>query len=103
MKFDLTNWRDNWEKDKKRLLFLMAYPMAISSVLNILIAPLVINASPELALLTPWLSILVFVPFFIIDALRQKAVAARENRELQARHDAAETAMFGKPLREVEL
>lgn len=103
MKIDLTNWKKNWEKDKKRLLFLMVWPMAISAVVDILVVPIVIDASPKLALLMPLLALIIFAPFFIVDARRQKAVAAQENRELQAKHDAAETAMFGKPLRELEL
>ena len=103
MKFDLTNWKKNWEKDKKRIFFLIVWPMAISTVINIFGGPFVLHASPKLALLTPLLGVIVFMPFIVIDARRQKAVIAHEKQALQTQHDAQDKAMFGKPLRELEL
>lgn len=99
MKIDLKNW----EKNKKRIFFLILWPMAISTVLNIFVGPIALHASPKLALLMPLLALIVFVPFITIDARRQKAVNARENREMQEKYDAEDKAMFGKPLRELEL
>ena len=98
MKFDLTNW----EKNKKRVLFFL-WPMAIAAVLDILVTPFIIGASPKLALLTPLMALIVFAPFIVTDARRQKAKLALEKRELQTKYDAEDTAMFGTPLREIEL
>lgn len=98
MKFDLTNWA----KNKKRIFFLIVCPMALSTVINIVVGP-VLHASPKFALLTSLLEIIVFVPSIIVELKRYKAETEREKREMQARYDAEDKAMFGKPLREFEL
>ncbi len=91
-----------WEKTKKKSLF-YAWPMAISGVLMPFVVSVAVDASPAFWLLTPWLSLLIFVPFVIVDVRRHNAESAREERELQARYDAEDKAMFGKPLRELEI
>lgn len=91
-----------WEKNKKRSLF-YAWPMAISTLLQIFVVPAIVNTSSTLALLTPWLALLVFAPFAYVDARRQRKSTAQEKRELQDKYDAEDQAMFGKPLRELEL
>lgn len=99
MKIDLKKW----EKNKKRIIFLIVWPMAISTLINVFVGSFFLHASPKLALLTPLLALIVFVPFIVIDARRQNAVTAREKRALQAKCDAQDIATFGKPLREIEL
>ena len=98
MKIDLKNW----EKNKQRTLF-FAWPMAISSLLGNFIIPVAYDKSPTLVLLTPFLVPLVFVPFAYIGVRRHREYAEREKRALQDKYDAQDTAMFGKPLRELEL
>ena len=98
MKFDLTNWK----KNKKRTLFYL-WPMAIAMVIMFFVLPFAVDNSLILYLLTPFLALLPFIPFAIVDVRRYKAEAAQEKRELQAKYDAEDKAMFGKLLREVEL
>ncbi len=91
----------NWQKNKKRTLFFL-WPMALSSVITVFLPPF-IDGSSVLAWLMPFLGLIVWVPFVIVDMLRYKAETEREKREMQARYDAEDKAMFGKPLREFEL
>lgn len=91
-----------WEKSKKRSLF-FAWPIAISAVLSVFITPMMVEISPKLSLLTPLLGLIVFVLFIIVDMWRHKAETAREKRDLQAKYDGEDKAMFGKPLRELEI
>ena len=91
-----------WEKFKKTTLF-YAWPSAIAGVLMVFVTPVVVAASPALALLLPWLSVLIFAPFAYVDVQRRKQEAARQKRALQDKHDAEDKATFGKPLRELEL
>ena len=69
----------------------------------IIAIPWAVETSPIFALLMPWLMVLVYLPFIIVDVRRNQAAAARERRELQAKHDAQDQAIFGKTLREIEL
>ncbi len=81
-----------WEKTKKRTLFFL-WPMAISTVLSMLVTPLITGA-PKLLLLMPLLSLIVFLPFIFVDARRQRAETAREKRALQAKYDAEESDIW---------
>lgn len=89
-----------WEKTKKRSLF-YAWPMIISSAVIFFVLPFAVDNSLILYLLTPFLALLPFVPFTIVEVRRYKAEAAQEKRALQAKYDAEDEAMFGKPLREI--
>ena len=98
MKIDLKKW----EKTKKRTLFFL-WPSCISTFLIVFVMPLADRISSDLTMLTFLISLLVYVPFAVADVRRYKAEAAQEKRELQEKYDAQDKAMFGKPLREIEL
>ena len=88
----------DWESARRRAS-LYAWPTAISTPLMIVAIPWAVETSPLWSLAMPWLLVLVFVPFIIVDVRRSEAEAAREKRELQEKYEAEDEAMFGKSLR----
>ena len=91
-----------WEVAKKKSN-LYAWPTLISTPLIILTIPWSVGTAPVFSPLMPWLLLLVYVPFIWVDMRRNQQATAREKRELQAKYDAEDKAMFGKPLSEIEL
>ena len=94
------------QKTKKKPPFYAPFylwPSAIAAVMMVFVEPVAAHTWPIFSLLTPWLSLLIFLPFTIVEVRRHRSEAAREKRDLQAKYDAQDKAMFGKPLREIEL
>ena len=89
------------EKFKEIALFCIC-PLAIQVVLMIVIFPFAFDTSSILSWLMPFSTLIVFLPFTYVASRRRRAEAVREERELQAKHDAQDRAMFGKPLRDFE-
>ena len=87
----------------KEIVLFCACPMAIQIVLMILIFPFAFDTSSILSWLMPFATLLVFLPFNYVASRRRRADAVREECELQAKYDIEDKAMFGKPLREIEL
>lgn len=98
MKFDLTAWKKNSYRE-----FLCMWPMIVPSVMSLLVTTEMIETAPVAMFALPFLALIVWVPFVIVEVRCHRAEAAQEKRELQEKYDAADRAMFGKPLREFEL
>ena len=90
-----------WNKKAYRELLVM-WPMIVPSAISFF-TPNRVETAPIATFALPFLSLIVWLPLVVIEVRRYKAEAAREKRELQAKYDAQDKAMFGKPLREIEL
>ena len=96
-----------WERMKKELRF-YKWPLMIQCGLLIVSLFLLVTGlwSALPSTFSSWiftLSCLVFLPFFYADWRCRRQETHNQRREMEAKHDAEETAMFGKPLREIEL
>lgn len=98
MKIDSIAWEKNIYRE-----FLVMWPMIVPSVMSLLVTTEMIETAPVATFSLPFLALIVWVPFVVVEVRRHRAEAAQEKRELQEKYDAEDRAMFGKPLREVEL